>query len=66
MTPSKIFEEPMKYLCLVYVDEKKLKALSKPEMDALVADALAYDEMASCRSPMARLRKPRSSLAASF
>jgi hypothetical protein len=34
----------MKYLCLVYVDEKKLNAMSKSEMDALVADALAYDE----------------------
>jgi hypothetical protein len=34
----------MKYLCLVYIDEKKLNALSKSEMNALVADALAYDE----------------------
>jgi hypothetical protein len=34
----------MKYLCLVYVDEKKLNAMSKSEMETLVADALAYDE----------------------
>jgi len=34
----------MKYLCLVYIEEKKLKALSKSEYDALVADALAYDD----------------------
>ena len=38
------WEQPMKYLCLVYVDEQKLNALSKTEYDALVADALAYDE----------------------
>ena len=34
----------MKYLCLVYIEERKLNALSKSEMDTLVADALAYDE----------------------
>jgi hypothetical protein len=34
----------MKYLCLVYYEEKKLEALSKSEFDALVAEALAYDE----------------------
>ena len=34
----------MRYLCLVYYDEKKLNALTKAEMDALVADALAYDD----------------------
>ena len=34
----------MRYLCLVYIEEKKLNALSKAELDALVADALAYDE----------------------
>ena len=34
----------MKYLCLVYVDENKVKALSESEYDALVAEALAYDE----------------------
>ena len=38
------FEERMKYLCLVYVDEKKLNALSKAELDALIEDALAYDD----------------------
>jgi hypothetical protein len=30
-----IKEETMKYLCLVYIDEKKLDALSKSELDAL-------------------------------
>jgi hypothetical protein len=34
----------MKYLCLVYVDESKLAALSKQEKDALRAEAHAYDE----------------------
>ena len=36
----------MKYLCLVYYDEKKLEALSKGEFDALVAESLAHvDEL---------------------
>ncbi len=34
----------MKYLCLVYIEEKKLEALSKGELDAIVAEALACDE----------------------
>ena len=34
----------MEYLCLVYVDEKKLDALSSSESDALDGEALAYDE----------------------
>jgi hypothetical protein len=34
----------MKYLCLVYIDEKTLDALSKSDHDALVAESLAYDE----------------------
>ena len=34
----------MKYLCMIYVDEKTLGALTKSESDALVAEALAYDE----------------------
>ncbi len=34
----------MKYLCLVYVEEKKLRALSKSARVALAADALAYDD----------------------
>src|SRR5215813_12324326 len=38
-------EGPMKYLCLVYVEEKKLEALSKDEMDALVDESLDYDEV---------------------
>jgi hypothetical protein len=35
----------MKYLCLVYIEEKKLDALSKSELDALIAESLAYDEV---------------------
>jgi hypothetical protein len=34
----------VKYLCLVYFDEKKLNALSSSESDALNDEALAYDE----------------------
>ena len=34
----------MRYLCLVYYDEKRLEALSKRDVDALVAEALAYHE----------------------
>ena len=35
----------MKYLCLVYLDENKLHALTKLELDALVAESLDYDEV---------------------
>jgi hypothetical protein len=35
----------MKYLCLIYFEEKKLDALSKTELDALIDEALAYDEV---------------------
>jgi hypothetical protein len=34
----------MKYLCLVIVDEKKLKALSKSDSQALDDESLAYDD----------------------
>jgi hypothetical protein len=34
----------MKYLCLVYYDEKNLDALSKSEFDALVGESLDYDD----------------------
>ena len=34
----------MKYLCTVFLEEKKLEALSKTESDALDAESLAYDE----------------------
>jgi hypothetical protein len=34
----------MLYLCLVYIEEKKLDALSRAEYDALVAEHLAYDD----------------------
>ena len=35
----------MKYLCLVYIEEKKLADLSDREMDVLVKESLAYDEV---------------------
>jgi len=35
---------PMKYLCLVYLEEDKLGALPKEAFDELVRDSLAYDE----------------------
>jgi len=35
----------MKYLCLVYIEEKRLDALSKSELDALIDESLAYDEV---------------------
>jgi hypothetical protein len=35
----------MKYLCLVYGEEKVLAALSKGDMEILVADSLAYDDV---------------------
>jgi len=35
----------MKYLCLVYIEEKKLADLSDREMDVLVKKSLAYDEV---------------------
>jgi len=34
----------MKYLCLIYYDEKNLNALSKSELDTLLDEAVAYDE----------------------
>jgi hypothetical protein len=35
----------MKYLCLIYIDEKQLEALSKSEMDTLMDETSAYNEM---------------------
>jgi hypothetical protein len=37
----------MKYLCLVYHEEAKHDALSKSALDALVNEALAYNEVLS-------------------
>lgn len=34
----------MKYVCLIYRDEKRLAALSEDELDALVDETRAYDE----------------------
>ena len=34
----------MKYLCMVYAEEKAMGTLSGPERDQLVDDSLSYDE----------------------
>ncbi|MBV8864891.1 MAG: YciI family protein [Acidobacteriaceae bacterium] len=34
----------MKYLCMVFIDERKLEALSESEAAALNEESLAYDE----------------------
>jgi len=34
----------MKYLCLIYLEEKSLEALTKGQHEALVAESLAYDD----------------------
>ena len=34
----------MNYLCLFYIEEKKVGALPKTEFDALVGEHIAYDE----------------------
>jgi hypothetical protein len=34
----------VKYLCLVYLDERALSALPQQELDALVGEALEYDD----------------------
>jgi hypothetical protein len=34
----------MKYLCMVFFDEKKLEALSESDSQALTDESLAYDE----------------------
>lgn len=35
----------MKYLCLIYIDEKKLEAIPKSELDTLMEETSAYNEM---------------------
>jgi hypothetical protein len=35
----------MKYLCMIFYDEKKLDALSKQEYETLVNESLAYDDV---------------------
>src|ERR1700746_9101 len=37
-------EEPVKYLCMVFLDEKKLRAMSPDESQRLDDASLAYDE----------------------
>lgn len=36
---------PMKYLCMIFYDEKKLDGLSSQEFDALKEESLAYDDV---------------------
>jgi hypothetical protein len=38
-------ESDMKYLLMVFYDEKKLNALSEPEFQALTEEALDYDDV---------------------
>jgi hypothetical protein len=40
-----ITEGAMQYLCLIYFEERKLDALPKRELDALIDEAFAYDEV---------------------
>jgi len=35
----------MKYLCLVYIEEKTLDAMSENGLDALIDESLAYDKV---------------------
>jgi hypothetical protein len=44
MSTSGNQEDTMKYLCMIFYDEKKLNALSKQEYQALVNESLAYDD----------------------
>jgi hypothetical protein len=37
-------EERMKYLYLIYIEEKKVDAMPKSEMNALMEETLAYNE----------------------
>lgn len=38
----------MRYLCMIYVERDRLDALGESEYEALVAEALAYDEELRC------------------
>lgn len=40
----------MKYLCLIYIDEQKIEATPKPEMDALMEETTVYNDMLQKRS----------------
>ena len=35
----------MKYLCLIYIDEKQLESLPQNEMDAIMNETSAYNDM---------------------
>jgi len=34
----------MRYLCLIYREEEAVESLSRPQLDALVREAVAYDD----------------------
>jgi hypothetical protein len=38
-------EEPLKFLCLGYMDEKKWDAMSKSEQDTMMQECFAYDDI---------------------
>ena len=38
-------EGALKYLCLVYIEERELDAMSESELGALIDESLAYDEV---------------------
>ncbi len=38
-------EEAMKYLCLVYVNEKKFEGFTEEDGNALIRESLAYDDV---------------------
>jgi hypothetical protein len=42
---SKIEQEMMKYLWLIYLDEKQLEALPKSELDAVMEETSVYNDM---------------------
>ena len=39
-----MLEGKLKYLCLIYHDEKKLDSMTPSEYDALITESLAYDD----------------------
>ena len=52
----------MRYLCMVCYEQKALDDLSQPEFDALVAEALAYDDELRKGGHYRRLQSRSSSL----
>lgn len=44
----------MKYLCLIYDDERTLAAMPKPEMDAFMGEYMTFTQQIAARIPSAR------------